>query len=94
MRLEVALDAHAEGHSAGGAADAGAVKPNLNHAVGGDRYELDIPPVGLNGGADEREHLLDALTKARGWCTGWHWRIVEAIWGVGESLERHRYTAT
>ena len=58
---EVALDSHLEGHGAGGAAVAGAVEADLYDAGGGDVYKLDVAAVGLDGGADEVEHVLHAV---------------------------------
>ena len=58
---EVAFDSHLESHFAGGAAVACAVEADLDDAGGGDVDELDVAAIGLDGGADEVEHILHAI---------------------------------
>lgn len=63
---KVALDAHFEGDIARRAPDARPMEPDLDGAVGREIDELDVPTVGLDGGADEVDYLLHAFADLRG----------------------------
>lgn len=61
---EVVLDAHLEGHAAGGAPDTGAVEADSDDAPWGDIDELDISAIGLDAGAheiDDATNLVDGV---------------------------------
>lgn len=61
---EVSLDAHLEGHVAGGAADAGAVEADADDAGGRDVNEFEVSAVGLDGGPDTFQDTRNAVAKA------------------------------
>ncbi len=65
LLAHVAFDAVLKGHSAAGTAVAGPVETDLDDARVGDIDQLDIPPIGLNGRADQIDHALDLLAQRR-----------------------------
>lgn len=67
---QVAFDAHLQGHAAAGAAMARAVKPDVDHAARGDINQLDIAPVGLDGGPHQIERPLNPRPQIRARCGG------------------------
>lgn len=65
MGLEIAFKADLEGHSAGGASDAGPVEADFDDAVLGEADEFDIAAVGLDGWSDKADDLGDAVEDLR-----------------------------
>lgn len=61
MRPQVAFDPQPERHGAAGAADTRAVQFNAHDAGVGEIEELDIAPVGLDGGADFLDDRSDPV---------------------------------
>jgi len=63
---DVAFDAVLEGHGAAGATVTGAVEADLDDTGRGDVDEFEISPVGLDGRADEVDHVLHPVADATG----------------------------
>src|SRR6185503_15042423 len=65
-RADLVLDPHLQRDGARGAARAGALEADVGDAFGlVHADELDVPPVGLDVGADAVEDFVDLLVQAR-----------------------------